>query len=106
MKQATKSGKAAAYYFRHARKYPKQLWGLLISVPITNLINFYAPQLILASVLVKLSQGRYDTHNLWGSFGKDLILYAFLLLVGILCWRVVDMFAWRMEMRVQQNIAK
>jgi ATP-binding cassette subfamily B protein len=96
----------AQYYFNCARKYPRNLIGVLVSIPFTILINNYLPALILAAVLSKLGQNQFDANDLWGSFGQELILYTALLLGGIAAWRIVDYFAWRMELNIQQDISE
>ena len=93
------------YYWQRARAYPRDLYGGLLSIPLTILVNNYLPSLILAGVLSKLAQHHY-TNDLWASFGNELILYATLLLAGIGAWRLVDYFIWRLELSVQQDIAE
>lgn len=101
-----RSSQVAGYYLRHIRKYPRYFAGALMAIPLVVLVNGYLPPLILANVLNKLTQHQYHTHDIWHSFGTDLIIYAALLLSGILLWRVVDFFAWRLEMHIQQDIAE
>ncbi|HVS79097.1 MAG TPA: ABC transporter ATP-binding protein [Candidatus Saccharimonadales bacterium] len=96
-----------AFYWRAASKYPKQLVGLLLSVPLTVLVNSFLPPLILASVLNRLSKHDYQPHNVWGSFGGDLIAYAVLVMIGgLVAWRLVDKFAWELEGQVERDIAR
>ena len=97
---------AAAFYWAHVRRYPRYLGGLALAIPLTVLINGYLPPLIIASVLSKLSRHHYSSQQLWPVFGLQLIVYAVLLLIGILAWRLVDFFAWRLEARVERNIAE
>ncbi len=104
--QKQNTNQVAAYYTRQARRYPRYLAGLLVSVPITVTINNYIPPLILAHVLNKLNQHHYTSGQLWQSFGNDLVLYAVVLISGILAWRLVDWFAWQLEMRTQQHMAE
>ncbi|MBC7581983.1 ABC transporter ATP-binding protein [Aeromicrobium sp.] len=103
-KNATR--KVASFYWRHARKYPTYLWGLIIAVPLTMLVNAFLPTLLTASVLSRLSQHQYQTGHIWASFGPQLLLFAVLLLLGHFTWRIVDHFMWRLEMRVQQDLAE
>ncbi len=104
MKTSSKSRRVFAYYWRHAKKYPRNLTGALLSLPITTLVNNYIPPLILADVLSKLSQHDYLDGQIWASFGWELVLYIVVLLFGILMWRVVDYFAWRLEADVNKDI--
>lgn len=94
------------FYWRHARAYPKYLLGVIISLPITILINSYIPALVLATVLSRLGRHDYINHQMWQSFGPLLVLYVLLLFGGILLWRVVDYFTWRLESSVQRDLAE
>jgi ATP-binding cassette subfamily B protein len=100
------SQRVARYYWQHARAYPKLLAGALLSVPITILVNGFIPTLIVANVLSRLAQHDYQPHNLWASFGPELVLYTLLLIGGIFAWRLVDRFAWQLEMKVQRDMAE
>jgi ATP-binding cassette subfamily B protein len=105
-KNTPKTNSVLLYYWRHACKYPKLVIGTAISIPMTILVNNYLPALILAHVLSELSQHHYKAHQVWASFGPDLLAYAGLLLLGLLAWRVVDYFMWRLEANSQQDIAE
>ena len=95
------------FYWQNVWKYPHYVIGVLISVPLTVLVNNYLPPLILANVLFKLSKGEFQPHHIVASFGKDLLAYTILVLTGsIIGWRVVDMFDWRLEANVERNIAQ
>jgi hypothetical protein len=56
------SQRVAKYYWQHARKYPRYLLGLGLSVPATVLINSFLPTLIVANVLSRLAQHDYQSH--------------------------------------------
>jgi ATP-binding cassette subfamily B protein len=92
------------YYWGHVRAYRRLLLGSILSIPITTLVNNYLPPLIVAGVINRLSKHDYD--SVWHSFGPTLILYGALMLGGILAWRVVDYFMWRLEIHIQQDIAE
>ena len=95
------------YYFRHAWKYPKHVLSLSILIPATVLINSVLPPIILAKVLNRLSRHDFVPHNVWGSFGPELVLYAALILVGGgVMWRIVDWIDWRLEGNVERDIAQ
>jgi ATP-binding cassette subfamily B protein len=94
------------FYWRHAAVYPRSLLGVVISIPLTTLVNSYLPALILAGVLSKLSQHQFVSGQLWQSFGGALIAYAALLLIGIGAWRVVDRFVWKLEQDIQRDLAQ
>lgn len=108
-KPTSKQRDAAAvirYYLERARAYPRDFYGVIVSLPLTVLVNNYLPSLILATVLSKLAQHQFDANDLWGSFGPQLVLFAALLLAGIGAWRIVDHFMWRLELNAQQDIAE
>jgi ATP-binding cassette, subfamily B, bacterial len=94
------------YYLGHLRHYPRQFVGLIVSVPITVLVNTFLPTLIVASVLSRLSQHHFQAHDVWGSFGPQLVAYTLLLFAGHYTWRVVDRFIWKLEMNIQRDIAE
>jgi ATP-binding cassette subfamily B protein len=100
------SQRVAKYYWQHARKYPRYLLGLGLSVPATVLINSFLPTLIVANVLSRLAQHDYQSHAIWASFGPQLVAYTGLLIAGIFCWRLVDSFTWKLEMKVQSDMAQ
>ncbi len=101
-----KSFRVPKFYLDHSRRYPRYLFGVIVSIPFTVLINNYLPPLIVSSVLQKLSSHHYRHDQLWPVFGHSLVGYAVLLLVGIATWRIVDALAWRLEARVQRDIAE
>jgi ATP-binding cassette subfamily B protein len=106
MERKLKAREVFAYYWKHLRDYPKYLFGALLALPLTVLLNSYLPPLILASVLSRLSRHDYQPHHIWASFGGQLVLYMVLLLGGMLMWRVVDYFAWRLEANIHKDIAE
>jgi ATP-binding cassette subfamily B protein len=106
MNNLIKESKTANYYWRHAYKYPRLVWGALLSIPLTVLINNYLPTLIVASVLSSLSQHHFHGHDVWRSYGLALSAYLFLNLTGITTWRLVDRFMWRLEANVQRDMAE
>jgi ATP-binding cassette, subfamily B, bacterial len=87
-------------------RYPRLVIGIFVSVPLTILINNYLPPLIVANVLNKLSHGNYQPHDFWASFGAELIGFALLILTGgLVFWRLVDFFAWRLEAKAEFDLA-
>jgi ATP-binding cassette subfamily B protein len=105
--QIKKDNQAALrYYWTRARAYPKRVAGVAIAMPLTILVNNYLPSLILATVLSKLSQHQFHANDLWGSFGAAIAAYAALLFVGILMWRIIDFFVWKLEQDIQRDIAQ
>ena len=94
------------YYWRHAIQYKSAVIGLAVSVPATTLIDNYLPALILADVLGKLSRHQYTPGHIWQSFGTPIVLYALLILLGMVSWRIVDYFSWRLEQHAEHDIAQ
>jgi len=106
MKKRNETLTTANYYVRHVRAYPRRMYGILFSIPLTVLVNNYLPQLIAATVLSRLSQHNYQNHQIWHDFGPQLVLYAGLITSGVLAWRLVDYFMWRLEAAVSQDMAE
>jgi ATP-binding cassette subfamily B protein len=100
------SRRVSSYYWQHAHTYPRFLFGLILSVPATVLINSFLPTLIVANVLSRLAQHDYQQHALWASFGPQLVMYTLLLVTGVVAWRIVDGYTWKLEMKVQRDIAE
>lgn len=97
----------ASFYWTQAKRYPKYLYTLLALLPITVFINTIVPPIILANVLSRLSSGAYEQGEIWGSFGPLLLTYAVITLAsGLVFWRMIDFLVWRLESRVQQNMAQ
>ncbi len=94
-------------YWSTAWHYPRLVIGVCVMLPITVLIDNYLPPLIVANVLNRLSTGDYIPHQLWHSFGPQIVGYAILILIGgLVCWRSVDYFMWRLEGNVERDLAK
>lgn len=92
-------------YLRHQWRYPRLVIGALLAIPLTTLFNNFLPPLIAARVLEKLSDGNFVTGDLMESFGTELLLFAGIALLGVLGWRLVDWFNWRLEARVVRDLA-
>src|SRR4051794_9096103 len=88
----------ARFYWQHVTKYPRLAIGALTVIPITVFLNGYFPPLILAGVLNRLATEHIAPHDWWHVFGTRIIAYAAMLLIGMAMWRIVDFFAWRLEM--------
>lgn len=106
MKKIIPINSVIAFYWKRVCKYPVFLIGIICSIPLTVFINTYLPAVILANVLSRLSQHRFIDHNVWGSFGPTLLLYFGVVISGMFTWRIVDFFVWRLEWRIQQDLAE
>lgn len=106
MHDRSKAIKVFAYYWNKVKLYPAYVSGILLVMPITQLANSYIPPLILANVLNRLSKHDYQGRDVWASFGWQIVLYVGLLFFGQLLWRIIDYCQWRLEARVQKDIAE
>ncbi len=95
------------FYWQTAWRYPKYVIALLITVPLTTLVSYYLPPLILASVLSKLASHDFEPHKVWASFGPTLVIYGLLVLFGgVVMWRIVDRFVWKLEGATLRDMAE
>jgi ATP-binding cassette subfamily B protein len=97
--------KTIKLYWDFANKYPRFLYGMLISMPIVLLVSVFIPPLILANIFEKLSSDKFQTGLVWDNFGTSLVIYCVLMFIGSLGWRVVDAFNWRLEANVLKTIS-
>jgi len=92
-------------YWQHAWAHKKYVIGLMISLPITLLVSQFLPPLIISTILQRISSGHYIHGDLWQSFGPELVAYAILsALGGIVLWRIVILFIWKLENAVHLDI--
>lgn len=93
-------------YWQHAWRYPAYVIGLFISIPATIVVGQVLPPIIMASVLNRLSHHSFDNH-IWASFGGSLLAYGLLSLTsGVVLWRIVDYFCWKLEAKVERDLAR
>lgn len=102
-----KTKETLKFYWHHASRYPLLLTGQLATVLFVTVAGSYLTPLIIANVLNRLGKHDYIPHNIWASFGTDLVLYA-VLQVGsnAIGWRIIDHFGWRLEGNVERDIAR
>ncbi len=94
-------------FWHHAKRYPKYTYTILALTPITTFVYEFLPPLIMANIINRLSTGDFEKHNLWGSFGNDILLYAGLSALGaIVAWRIVVILIWHLEANVMRDIAQ
>ena len=92
-------------YWDHAWRYPRYVLGLLFMVPLATVMFRLLPPLIAALVLRRLAAGDYTPHNVWASFGSNLLVYAAVtLLGGIIAWRIVIYLVWKLEAYVTRDL--
>ena len=93
------------YFLRHQLRYPRLLFGMLFAHPFAILFLRFLPALIIADILRRLSAQDFTRGDLWGSFGPSLLLAIVLeALGGIVLWRIVIYFNWKLEGLVTRNI--
>ncbi len=93
------------FFIREQMRYPRLLFGMLIVHPFAILFLRFLPALIVADILNKLTKHQYVHGDLWGSFGLPIVsavaLEAF---GGIVLWRIVIYFNWKMEGLIVRDI--
>ncbi|HYH74576.1 MAG TPA: ABC transporter ATP-binding protein [Candidatus Saccharimonadales bacterium] len=93
------------FYWRHASRYPKLLWGMIITIPLAVLFNNFLPTFVTSQILNRLASGDFVKGDLWGSFGKDILLAVGLaLLGGVIIWRINIYCNWKLEGYVMRDI--
>lgn len=94
-------------FWKHARRYPKLLYSLLVIVPVNVVIGDFIAPYVTSVVLLKISQGDFDSQRIWASFGSEIIIYTVCaVLSGIIGWRVTTWLAWKLEINVIRDIAQ
>lgn len=93
-------------YWGYVKKYPKHLWGIAVLLPITLLTHQFLPQIVIATMLEKLSRGDFSRDHLWESFGWLLLLYALLRITSAtIMWRWTIILLDRLEANILRDIA-
>ena len=93
-------------FWYHATRYKRLLVPLLVFIPLTVIARDIFIPYITADILQKISDGAFNPHNLWSSFGNDLLVYSFVTLFsGVVAWRVNILLLWNLELRVVRDIA-
>lgn len=106
-KKQYKAKQVLGFYWRAVSRYKLSVILGSILIPIAVIGNNLLPPLILARVLDRLGRHDYIDGELWQSFHSDIISYALLVFFsGIVLWRLVDAVVWRMEARVQRDLAQ
>jgi ATP-binding cassette subfamily B protein len=93
------------FYWRHASRYPKLLWGMIITIPLAVLFNNFLPTFVTSNILSRLSNGDFVKDDLWGSFGTDILLaLGMSFLGGVIIWRINIYCNWKLEGYVMRDI--
>ncbi len=107
MQQTRTSGKQVVRYFGHKVWHERRyLTGIAVTLPINVLANQIIPPIILANVLNRLSRHAFIAHNIWASFGPELVIYTAMVFFGNFSWRIIDALQWRIESKVERSIAR
>lgn len=93
------------YFFKHQWRYRGMFIGMVFTHPFAILFLRFLPALIIADIVNKLSTHHFIKGDIWGSFGPE-ILWAIILegLGGIVLWRIVIFFNWKMEGLIVRDI--
>lgn len=93
------------FFISQQRQYPRLLLGMLLTHPFAILFLRFLPPLIVADILRRLSEQDFTKGDLWGSFGPSLLLTIGLEAIGgIILWRIVIYFNWKLEGYVIRDI--
>ncbi|HEX3802203.1 MAG TPA: ABC transporter ATP-binding protein [Solirubrobacteraceae bacterium] len=76
-----------------SRPYKRYLIGGWVAVILGALIDGVATPLVFAEALERITRLRVGA-SLWHTFGTLVILYAALLVVGTICWRLAGWLEW------------
>lgn len=93
-------------FWQHMWRYPRYVIGMAVFTPLTILFENFLPPIVLASVLSRLAKGDYNRATLVADFGASLVVYAVLLMMSGIGWRIVDGFNWRLEAKVERDMAQ
>lgn len=94
-------------FIHHAFRYKRYTIPLFFTVALSVLGMNYLEPYIQAQVLQRISDGDFDSSNLWASFNTEIIAYAIAaIMTGIVGWRINIWMIWNLEMRVIRDIAQ
>ncbi|MET0779797.1 MAG: ABC transporter ATP-binding protein [Candidatus Saccharimonadales bacterium] len=95
------------YYWKQQLRYPRLLFGMVFFHPLAILFLRFLPALIVADILNRLSTQEYIKGDLWGSFGPSIVwMIVFEAIGGLVLWRVVIYFNWKLEAYVTRDIER
>lgn len=106
MSKIASSSQTARFYWQYAKRYPFYVWSIALLLPVTLLVHQFLPQLVIASMLDKLSRGDFEHGQLLEGFGMLLALYAALRIISAtIMWRWIIIFLDRLEANVAKDMA-
>jgi ATP-binding cassette subfamily B protein len=107
-KKTTHSFKdVTSIYWSYVSKYKLRVFLLLLTVTVGSFLLRYAPALVVAGVLNKLTQGNFSADTLWATFGSDIALYVLVIVIGsVILWRLAIIILWSLEIKVTQNMSR
>jgi ATP-binding cassette subfamily B protein len=106
-KKSTNTSQTLSLFWHHSTRYPGYLWSLLTIVPITVVVGDFIRPLITASILGRLSSGDYNHHNIWSSFGSQLIWYGVASIAsGVVGWRIALWLDEMLELNVIRDLTQ
>ncbi|HSD55664.1 MAG TPA: ABC transporter ATP-binding protein [Candidatus Saccharimonadales bacterium] len=93
------------YFLQMQWRYPRLVLGMLLTHPFAILFLRFLPALIIADILNKLSTHDFTKGDIWHSFGPEMLWAIGLeMLGGIVIWRIVIYFNWKLEGLVVRDI--
>ncbi len=96
-----------ALFWYHATRYPRLLFPLFITMPLTVLVMDFARPYIIADALQKISQGNFNQSDPWETFLWHVVLYALTsFMSGVVGYRLNNWFIWNLELKVLRDIAQ
>ncbi len=93
------------FFWQQAWHYKALVISLIIAVIFAVPLLQFLPPLVIADILDRLSTGDYQPGDLWGSFGREFLIFIALSIAGgVILWRIAVILVWQLEMRVVRDI--
>lgn len=94
-----------ALYWKYLKKYRLRLTLLLVTIITATFFLRFAPPLVIADVLNRLTTGDFNTETIWKDFGLSIALYSLFSIIGsVILWRLAIIILWKMELRVTRDM--
>ncbi len=92
-------------YWQYVKKYKLSLTFLLIVIISGTFFLRFAPPLVIADVLGKLTTESFSPADIWSVFGWPLILFTASSVLGsVILWRLAIIILWNMELRITRDM--